>query len=193
MSSPPQPLSRIDNWCAGKDWRWRAALLALLVWQAVRPLRDSEAFSIYKGITFGVHEFGHLFFSLVGSEWLAVAGGSLMQLLIPIGAMALVATSSKDWFGSAAASTWLAASLIDLAPYIADARAQELDLLSFSEDGGGHDWHFLLARAGMLKQDIAVARFTYFVAVLVIVGAILFSLYLFSRMARLKDATPNAE
>lgn len=191
MNVPTANHTAIDNWCAGKDWRWRAALLALLVWQALRPLRDSESWSIFRGITFGVHEFGHLFFSLFGSEWLAVAGGSLMQLLIPIGAMALVGKTSKDWFGVTATATWLGASLIDLAPYIADARAQELDLVSFSEDASGHDWHYLLAQAGMLKQDLAVARFANFVAVLVIVASILSSFYLFSRMAKLKGVTPS--
>jgi hypothetical protein len=184
--------SAIDEWCAGKDWRWRAALLALLVWQAVRPLRDIESFSIFKGITFGVHEFGHLFFSLLGNEWIAVAGGSGMQLIIPVAAMAVIGKTSKDWFGVTAGATWLGASLIDLAPYIADARAQDLDLLSFSEDASGHDWHYLLARAGMLKQDLAVARFVNFIALLVILASVLASLYLFMRMAKLKDTENGA-
>ena len=186
MANSRDEPSVIDAWCTGRDWRWRAVLLALLVWQATRQLREPESWSIFGGITFGVHEFGHLFFSLFGSEWLAVAGGSLMQLLIPIGAMAVIGKTSKDLFGVTATAAWLAASLGDLAVYIADARAQELDLLSFSEDGGGHDWHFLLAHAGLLKQDIAVARFTRFVAILVILAAILASAYLFGRMAKLR-------
>lgn len=181
--------SAIDEWCIGKDWRWRAALLAVLVWQALRPLRDPESFSIFEGITFGAHEFGHLFFALFGNEWITIAGGSGMQLLIPLGAMAAIAKTSKDWFGVTACVSWLAASLIDLAPYIADARAQELDLVSFSPDGGGHDWHYLLAQAGMLKQDIAVARFANFLAVVLIVVSVLFALYLFMRMAQLKQNT----
>jgi hypothetical protein len=184
--------SAIDEWCAGRDWRWRAGLLALLVWQAARPLRDPEAWSVFRGITFGVHEFGHLFFSLFGNEWIAIAGGSGMQIIIPVGAMVVIGKTSGDWFGVTATGTWLAASLIDLAPYIADARAQELDLLSFSEEASGHDWHYLLAQAGMLKQDLAIARLDTFVAVLVLVGVIVSSLYLFSRMARLKGVAPEA-
>jgi hypothetical protein len=174
----------IDEWCEGRDWRWRALLLAVLVWQAARPLRDSEAGHLFRGITFGVHEFGHLFFSF-GGEWLAIAGGSLMQLLVPIGAsVVMVATPRKDWFGAVACGTWLAASLADLAPYIADARAQELDLVSFSPEGGGHDWHYLLAHAGLLKRDIAIARGTKFIAVCVLAATIILALALFRRMAR---------
>lgn len=173
----------IDAWCEGRDWRPRAALLALLVWQALRPLRDSEAGDVFRGIDFGAHEFGHLFFSF-GGEWLAVAGGSVMQLIVPVGAaVVMVATPKKDWFGAVACGTWLAASLAELAPYIADARAQDLDLVSFSPDGAGHDWHYLLAHAGMLKQDIALARLTRFVAVCVLGATIVLSIALFRRMA----------
>jgi hypothetical protein len=74
--------------------------------------------------------------------------------------------------------------MADLAVYIADARAQELDLLSFSADGGGHDWHYLLAHAGMLKRDPAIARDVRFLAGVVLVASVLFSLWLFAKMAR---------
>ena len=183
----------IDEWCAGRDWRWRAALLTVLAWQAARPLRDAEAGHLFRGITFGAHEFGHLFFSF-GGEWLAVAGGSLMQLLVPVGAMAaMVATPKKDWFGAAACGTWLAASFADLAPYIADARAQELDLVSFSADEAGHDWHYLLAHAGMLARDQGVARLTCALAALALAATVLASLLLFRRMAaRRPDAGRGA-
>jgi hypothetical protein len=185
--------SAATEWCVGRDWRPRAVLLALLVWQAVRPLRDPEAWHVFRGITFGAHEFGHLFFSF-GGEWIAVAGGSLMQLLVPVGAaLAMVATPKKDWFGAVACGTWLAASLADLAPYIADARAQELDLVSFSPDGGGHDWHYLLAHAGMLKQDLAVARFARFAAVCALFATGIAAAWLFRRMATPASASPAAD
>ena len=175
----------IDEWCAGRDWRWRAGVLALLAWQAARPLRDPEAWHVFRGITFGAHEFGHLFFGLLGGEWITIAGGSLMQLIIPVGAaVAMVATPRKDWFGAVACGTWLAASLADLAPYIGDARAQELDLVSFSPDGGGHDWNYLLSHAGLLNQDLALARETRFLAACVLVATIGAAVVLFTRMTR---------
>ena len=58
----------IDAWCEGRDWRPRAALLALLVWQAARPLRDSDAGDVFRGINFGAHKFDHLFFCSVASD-----------------------------------------------------------------------------------------------------------------------------
>lgn len=46
--------------------------LALLAWQAIIPFGDSEGFHVFRGITFGAHEFGHLFFAVFGGEWLTV-------------------------------------------------------------------------------------------------------------------------
>ncbi|MBM4195075.1 MAG: hypothetical protein FJ202_11960 [Gemmatimonadetes bacterium] len=184
----------IDTWATGRDWRWRAALLLLLVWQAAASMRSTESFTLFGGINFGAHEFGHLFFAF-GGEWLSIAGGSLAQLLVPIGAATALLATSRDWFGAAVCLIWLGASFGDLAPYIADARAQELDLVSFSEEASGHDWHYLLANAGLLKQDLAVARLARFLAFVSIAAGVLASLYLFLRMAALKNAptpTPSA-
>lgn len=154
-------LETIRPWAAGRWWQWRLPLLVLLFVQAARPLREFGEPHLFGGITFGAHEFGHLFFSF-GGEWLTIAGGSLMQLLVPIGAAAAV-LQKRDWFGAAVCGLFLAASLGDLSWYIADARARELDLLSFSPDGSGHDWAFLLRRAGLLQKDLMIARFTRFV------------------------------
>lgn len=127
----------------------------VLAWQAVRPLREMGG-HLFAGINFGAHEFGHLAFAFFG-EWMAIAGGSLMQLLVPIGAGALM-WQRRDRFGVAICALFLASSLGDLSWYVADARAQDLDLVSFSPDGGGHDWHYLLGHAGLLKYDLALAR-----------------------------------
>lgn len=171
------------DWCAGRAWPWRAAVALLLGWQASIAFRDTEAFHVFRGITFGAHEFGHLFFALSGSEWLAVAGGSLMQFLVPVGAMAVM-RRYRDWFGVAMCGLWLASSFADLAPYIADARAMDLDLVSFSEDGAVHDWHFLLGKAGLLAKDQAIARLDRFAGFVVFIASLAFAGWLLQQMKR---------
>jgi len=170
-------------WCAGRAWTWRAAVLVLLAWQAAIPFRDSESVHVFRGITFGAHEFGHMVFALSGNEWLTVAGGSLTQLLVPIGAAAIM-RYYRDWFGVSACGLWLASSFGDLAPYIADARAMDLDLLSFSEDGAGHDWNYLLGKAGLLVQDHALARIDRFIGVMVLVASLALGVWLLAEMKR---------
>jgi hypothetical protein len=160
------------EWAAGRSWHWRLPLFAVIAWQAVKPLNEIGG-NLFSGITFGAHEFGHLFFAFAG-EWMAIAGGSLMQLLIPIGAAAVV-LRSRDWFGVAICALFLASSLGDLSWYIADARARDLDLVSFSPDGGGHDWSFLLSRAGLLHQDLAIARFVRFCGWMLVFASTVFT------------------
>ena len=133
----------------------RALLLAWVGYTAIRHLADPEYFSLLSGVTFGAHEFGHLAFAPFG-ETLAVAGGSLMQILVPIGAAALIAARG-DRVGVAFAACWLAISMVDLARYVADARALELPLVSMSPDGGDHDWNWLLDRYGVLAYDLRIA------------------------------------
>lgn len=178
------------DWCVGRTWTWRALVLLLLTWQASIPFRDAEGFHVFRGITFGAHEFGHLFFALSGSEWLAVAGGTLMQFLVPVGAAAIM-RYYRDWFGVAACGLWLASSFADLAPYIADARAMELDLVSFSEDGAGHDWNYLLGKAGLLFQDQTIARLDRFAGFVVLTASLAFGAWLLRQM-HTHTRTPSA-
>lgn len=153
---------RMRAWAAGRTWWWRAPLFLALAWQLPRPLREQGETTIWSGIIFGAHEFGHLLWMFMG-EWMGIAGGSLTQLLVPLGAMALV-WRGKDWFGVAVCGLFLAASLADLSWYVADARNQMLDLVSFSPDGAIHDWNYLLGSMGLLRQDIALSRAVRFVA-----------------------------
>lgn len=160
---------RMREWAAGRWWWWRAPLFLFLLAQAIRPLRSPGEWTLFSGIIFGAHEFGHLFWALLG-EWMGVAGGSLTQLLIPIGAGAVVARS-RDWFGVAVCGLFLATSLGDLSWYIGDARTELLDLVSFSEEGAIHDWNYLLGRAGLLHLDRSLAGFTRFLGWIVALGA----------------------
>ena len=161
-SAANAPLAeRMRAWSTGRIWWWRAALFAYLALQVLKPLREQGDWTLFSGIIFGAHELGHLFWMLAG-EWMGIAGGSLTQLLVPLGAAALV-WRSKDWFGVAVCGLFLATSFAELSWYIADARTEMLDLVSFSEEGAVHDWNYLLERAGLLSSDLAFARFSRFI------------------------------
>ena len=134
----------------------KGALLAYLAWEAVRQLRSHDfEFGLFGGVVFGVHELGHLVFAPFG-ELLAIAGGSIAQLALPIAAMALF-HKKRDRFAVAVCVLWFSYSIAQLAVYIGDARAESLDLVSFSPDGGGHDWNYLLERFYLLRKDQQIA------------------------------------
>lgn len=174
------------EWARGRWWLWRIALLLVLLWDGVRHLRDPDAGGLFAGITFGVHEFGHLLFAFFG-EFMTAAGGSINQVLIPIGAGALM-YYYRDFFGIAVAGTWLGSSMLDLARYIGDARAQELDLVGFGEDPQ-HDWWYLLSRFDATAWDTRIAAVMRGVAVLVLVGSMGFGVWVCWQMRVAKESS----
>jgi hypothetical protein len=167
-------------WARGRWWQWRAPLLLFLAWDGARHLQDPDAGGLFAGITFGVHEFGHLLFAFFG-EFMTVAGGSLNQLLIPVGAGFLL-YHYHDFFGIAVAGTWLSSSLLDLARYIGDARAQELDLVGFGEDPQ-HDWTFLLGQFNALLSDTRIAGLTRGAGLVVLLLSLGFGAWVCLQMA----------
>jgi hypothetical protein len=167
------------EWSRGRWWQWRAALLCYLAWDGIKHLRDPEAGGIFAGITFGVHEFGHLLFAFFG-EFMTIAGGSLNQLLIPI-ATGVVLYHYRDFFGITAAGAWLASSLMDLARYIGDATSFDLDLIGFGEDAQ-HDWAWLLGRLDGLGHASQLATITRGAGAVVLLASLVFGAWLCVRM-----------
>ncbi|HEY6948393.1 MAG TPA: hypothetical protein VI297_06215, partial [Gemmatimonadales bacterium] len=98
-------LARPPAMTISRSWLWRAPLLLWLGWTGWRYLADPDYWSIFSGVIFGAHEFGHVFFAPFG-EFMTVAGGSLMQVLVPLGAVGLLA-ARRDWCGTAVAGCWL--------------------------------------------------------------------------------------
>lgn len=169
------------EWARGRWWQWRIPLLLLLGWDALRHLRDPEQGGLFAGITFGVHEFGHLCFAFFG-EFLTVLGGSLMQVLIPVGAGALL-YRSRDYFGLTVAGAWLGSSLLDLARYVGDARSLDLDLVGFGENAV-HDWAWILGRLGALPYDTRLAGLTRGAAFVTLLLSFGFGVWLLLQMGR---------
>ncbi len=142
-------------WATGRVWWPRALLLAYLGYAGWRHLTDPEYASIFSGITLAIHELGHVLFGPFG-EWLGIAGGSITQLAAPL-AVALILLRQRDYFGVAVGGAWLSMSLSNLAVYVADARAEDLPLVSL---GGGdvvHDWNYLLGSLHLLAHDGQIA------------------------------------
>jgi hypothetical protein len=136
--------------------RW--LFLALLSWWTARfvshPLDgDFISASFLHLINLPFHEAGHIIFSPFGSFMMSL-GGSLTQVLIPL-VCAVEFVRRDDWFGAAVGIWWAGQNLIDLAPYIADARALQLVLLGgfTGAQVEGHDWEAILTALGWLRYD----------------------------------------
>lgn len=101
------------------------------------------------------HEAGHPIFGLLSSR-LMVYSGTLMQLLIPA-ACAWECYRREQRYGFYVCLAWIAENLLNIARYMADARAHELPLVGGVDPADFHDWTEILNRWGLLNQDTALA------------------------------------
>lgn len=137
-------------------------LLCLISWRLIPPpLSANEAgHSFLHMINLPFHEAGHLVFRGFGAVMHSL-GGSLGQLLVPLICMYVLATKTHDAFGAAVCGWWFGENLLDIAPYIDDARSLSMPLLGGntgeSSPYGFHDWNFILSQTGLLRYDHTIA------------------------------------
>jgi len=104
-----------------------------------------------------IHEGGHLLFRFFGGEWIMVAGGTFLQLLVPF-ALATYFAFRRQTPGTAFSMFFFFEQFLPIATYMADARAQELPLLTVGDSEDViHDWFYLFSHAGLLDHDTQIA------------------------------------
>lgn len=147
LSEPWQPVSR------GALLAWTVCYALFLVY----ALRSRDGFLIVDNANLVVHEAGHALFGWFGPT-LGLWGGTILQLLVPL----LLAASfayKRHTAGAAFCLFVFFENFLYVATYMADARLQQLDLVSL---GGGdgpveHDWYLMLSQLGLLQQDKTLA------------------------------------
>lgn len=145
-------------------------VLGVLTWTVLAQglsYQGGGVLGFIHGIDLIFHEAGHVIFGFFG-EFLAVLGGSLTQVLIPvIATVAFVRTA--QWASAAVTLFWTGQSLTDVAIYAADGRAKALPLLA---DGLIHDWNYLLGRLGLLQSAETVGRLMFALGALTMLAAL---------------------
>jgi len=128
---------------------------ALFLWQAAH----GRGLLLMIDLVFiPVHEGGHLLFRWFG-HWLNIAGGTLLQLFVPF-ALAVYFAFRRQVQGTAFCAFFFFEQFLPIATYMADARAQELPLLTVGDaEYVEHDWYALFSSLGVLEHDTAIARF----------------------------------
>jgi hypothetical protein len=173
-------------WAAGRHAPLRALLLLIVTWIFLRHLADPHYTSIIGGLNLGIHEIGHFLFAPFG-EFAAVAGGSLLQCLVPVVAAGMF-LRQRDWFAIAFAACWLGTNFFNVATYAADARTQDLPLVSPVDGAPIHDWFYLLDRTGMLQHDQLVALAFRFAGITAMLAGLAFGFWLIRLMVTTRTA-----
>ena len=161
--------------------------LAAWTWSFAREPMDAATASILHLPDLVFHEAGHILFGFFG-RFIMVLGGSLFQFALPI-ALAVVFLRQKDQFGGAVCAWWAGQSLLDVAPYIADARALHMVLLG-GQTGAeveGHDWEYLLTRLGWLRFDVTLGLWARRLGLLMMLASIVWAAVVTARARQAPD------
>ena len=155
----------------------RAIVYLVLVWWGwsfiFTPLEANyTGESILHLVNLPFHEAGHVLFAPLG-RFMMILGGSLGQVLVPGLCLGTFLVKTRDPFGASVALWWTAESVMDVAPYINDARALELILLGgvTGKETDGHDWNNLLTMLGWLEHDHRLAQLAHAIGILLMVAS----------------------
>ena len=151
---------------ATDPWHFRGRVavgVLLLVWGAYFILLDFRTAEIGNSFMHRVnlvfHEAGHVLFMPFG-RFMAILGGTLGQLLMPVVVMGAFLWKNRDPFGGSVGLWWLGQSFMDCAPYIDDARRLQMPLVgggTGADRPGVHDWENILLDLGLIEHERAVA------------------------------------
>jgi hypothetical protein len=123
-------------------------------------LRSNEIGESFKHrVNLVFHEAGHVVFMPFG-HFMMVLGGTLGQLIMPSIAGAVLLLKNRDAFGASVGLWWLGQSVMDVAPYINDARDLNLMLLGGGtgrDRPGVHDWENILLDLGLIEHERTLA------------------------------------
>jgi hypothetical protein len=162
----------------------RAALWAGLAIWTVAILRTpipQLGTSFFHLIDLVFHEAGHVLFAPFGSLMMSL-GGSLFQVMVPLICAWAFLFQQDDPFGASVCVWWAGESVLDVVPYINDARSLKLMLLGGpAAEVEGHDWEAILMALGWLHLDHTIARAAWMLGAATMIGALVYGFVLLRR------------
>ena len=145
-----------------EDWQpvSRAVLLIASVFYVVFLLQATHGGGLapWMDLVFiPIHEGGHLLFRIFG-QFLGIAGGTILQLGAPL-TLAAYFLFQRQVQGTAFCLFFFFEQFLPISTYMADARAQQLPLLTVGDsDYVIHDWNYLFGKLGVLGHDTQIAH-----------------------------------
>ena len=122
------------------------------------------------------HEFGHVFFGSFG-KFMAILGGSLFQILMPLILMVVFIIQQRDNFAGALMLWWCGESFVDLSPYIRDAEYRVLPLVGGASESS-HDWGNLLMMLDAVNSCYTLAKTSFALGTMIMLLGICWGAYI---------------
>lgn len=153
----------------------KAGFAALLAIYGVICVRSVGEGTFLDRVDLVAHEAGHLLFGWFG-EFVMVIGGTLGQLLVPVG-FAVYFLTRLEFFSATVALFWVGQNLLNISVYVKDAAAMELPLVNIGGGDGIHDWNWLLLKFNVLAHDQLIGTIVYGQGVLIMAAAVALGFY----------------
>lgn len=132
-------------------------------------MHDTETPRLIDDIFSQIHAGGHALFRVFGLT-AAVAGGTLLQVLVPF-VLGLYFIRQRQPQGVALCMFFFFEQFLPVAKYMADARAQQLPWVSIGRyDSVIHDWNYLFTELGVLSYDTVIAYVVRLIGSLGMIG-----------------------
>ena len=142
---------RAALWLVFVVWGW-SFIFGGISWESIGG-------SFLHNVILPFHEFGHLLFSPLG-RFMGILGGSLFQVLMPLGLMLAFSIQQRDNFAASIMMWWCGQSFIVVSPYIADAPYRAIPLIG-GMDESAHDWGNLLTVTDSMGSAMSLARLSF--------------------------------
>jgi hypothetical protein len=166
LEDPWKPVPRI----ALAAW---LAFFALFLYQLAR---GSGFLLLIDNVFVPIHEGGHLLFHYFGTT-IGVAGGTFLQLFVP-SALAAYFFRHRETQGIAFCTFFFFEQFLPVATYMADARVQQLPLLTVGDSEYViHDWNYLFTKLGVLQYDVVIANWVRFIGWIGMIGVMCWLLW----------------
>ncbi len=156
---------------------WLAFYVIFLIYAAF----DRTGFLLIDYVNLPIHEAGHLLFGILARNGqveglavaTAVAGGTALQLAVPL-LLAVYFTHQRHATGTAFCSFFFFENFLNIATYMADARCQQLTLVTVGDgDNAIHDWFYLFSHMHVLEYDQRIASLVRLLAWVGMMGTVL--------------------
>jgi hypothetical protein len=133
---------------------------------------DSFIIGVFSRVNLVFHEAGHWIFGITGNRTLTILGGSFNQVLVPL-IVCFTFWRNRDATGMGFGLVWMFMNFLEVGRYMADARKPVLPLIGGMDPYGSHDWINLFNRWDLWSYDTAIAKLTWTLGWLGIVGTVL--------------------
>lgn len=187
---------QIDAYVKGKAWYWYLPLW-LFGWYVFFKLLGFDpnkqmpfVISIAQAFDFFLHEMAHVVTAFLPSI-LTASAGSLSEILLGI-VLIVTAFKTRGYFSVMICALWFMLTCQSAGVYMADARAQKLELVSLGgaisgSDTATHDWHFVFGKLHILPADVFIGDTIRFIGIVVGLAGLLFAAWLIYLMAAAKN------